>query len=108
MPTSASTARTSAPRPASCRCCSCSAPTPKRSPPTPGPARGGGGRPPTTAHHSPTSRPEPTSLPVLHLQRADAEALAADARARGWGEEAARHRRLIERLHLLITPADAS
>jgi hypothetical protein len=45
---------------------------------------------------------------VLQLQRADAEALAADARARGWGEEAARHRRLIERLDLLITRADAS
>jgi hypothetical protein len=45
---------------------------------------------------------------VLQLQRADAEALAAGAQARGWGEEAARRRRLIERLDLLITQADAS
>jgi hypothetical protein len=45
---------------------------------------------------------------VLQLQRADAEALAADAQARGWGDEAARHRRLIERLDLLINQAHAS
>jgi len=47
-------------------------------------------------------------LPVLQLQRADAEALAAGAAARGWGEDAARHRRLIERLDLLIVQAHAS
>jgi site-specific recombinase XerD len=58
--------------------------------------------------HCPNFRSEASFLPVLQLQRADAEALAADARARGWGEEAARHRRLIERLDLLITRADAS
>jgi hypothetical protein len=45
---------------------------------------------------------------VLQLQRADAEALAADAADRGWGEEAARHRRLIGRLDLLIAQAHAS
>jgi integrase len=58
--------------------------------------------------HCPNFRNDSSFLPVLQLQRADAEALAADAAARGWGEEAARHRRLIERLDLLITQADAS
>jgi integrase len=58
--------------------------------------------------HCPNFRSETSFLPVLQLQRADAEALAADAAARGWGQEAARHRRLIERLDLLITQADAS
>ena len=58
--------------------------------------------------HCPNFRSEASFLPVLQLQRADAEALAADAAARGWGEEAARHRRLIERLDLLITQAHAS
>ncbi len=57
--------------------------------------------------HCPNFCSEASFLPVLQLQRADAEALAADAQARGWGEEAARHRRLIERLDLLITQADA-
>ena len=45
---------------------------------------------------------------MLQLQRADAETLAADAAARGWGDQAARHRRLIDRLDLLITQANAS
>ena len=58
--------------------------------------------------HCPNFRSEASFLPVLQLQRADAEALAADAAARGWGDEAARHRRLIERLDLLITQANAS
>jgi len=58
--------------------------------------------------HCPNFRSEASFLPVLQLQRADAEALAADAAARGWGEEAARHRRLIDRLDLLITQANAS
>ena len=58
--------------------------------------------------HCPNFRSEASFLPVLQLQRADAETLAADAAARGWGEEAARHRRLIERLNLLITQANAS
>jgi site-specific recombinase XerD len=58
--------------------------------------------------HCPNFRSEASFLPVLQLQRVDAEALAADAQARGWGEEAARHRRLIERLDLLITRAHAS
>jgi hypothetical protein len=58
--------------------------------------------------HCPNFRSGASFLPVLQLQRADAEALAADAQARGWGDEAARHRRLIERIDLLITQADAS
>jgi len=58
--------------------------------------------------HCPNFRSEASFLPVLQLQRADAETLAADAQARGWGDEAARHRRLIERLDLLITQAHAS
>jgi site-specific recombinase XerD len=58
--------------------------------------------------HCPNFRSEASFLPVLQLQRADAEALAADAQARGWGEETARHHRLIERLDMLITQADAS
>ena len=58
--------------------------------------------------HCPNFRSETSFLPVLHLQRADAETLAADAAARGWGDEAARHRRLIERLDLLIAQAHAS
>ena len=58
--------------------------------------------------HCPNFRCESSFLPVLQLQRADAEALAADAQQRGWGEEAARHRRLAERLDALIARADAS
>jgi site-specific recombinase XerD len=58
--------------------------------------------------HCPNFRSEASFLPVLQLQRADAETLAADAAARGWSEEAARHRRLIDRLDLLITQAHAS
>jgi len=58
--------------------------------------------------HCPNFRSGASFLPVLQLQRADAEALAADAAARGWGAEAARHRRLIERLDLLIAQANAS
>ena len=58
--------------------------------------------------HCPNFRSEASFLPVLQLQRADAEALAADAAARGWGDEATRHRRLIERLDLLIGQAHAS
>jgi site-specific recombinase XerD len=58
--------------------------------------------------HCPNFRSEASFLPVLQLQRTDAEALAADAAARGWGDEAARHRRLIERLDKLIIQANAS
>ena len=58
--------------------------------------------------HCPNFRNDAGFLPVLQLQRADTEALAADAEARGWGEEAARHRRLLRRLDLLIDQANAS
>ena len=58
--------------------------------------------------HCPNFRSEASFLPVLLTQRADAAALAADAETRGWGQEAARHRRLIDRLDLLIAQAHAS
>jgi hypothetical protein len=58
--------------------------------------------------HCPHFRADASFLLVVQLQRADAEALAADAAARGWGAEAARHPRLIERLDLLIAHARAS
>jgi hypothetical protein len=57
--------------------------------------------------HWPNFRSEQSFLPILAMQRADAEALVADADARGRGEEAARHRRLIERLDLLIEHSQA-
>ena len=57
--------------------------------------------------HCPNFRSEASFLPVLQLQRVDAEALAADAEQRGWGEEAARHRRLIERLDQLMSHAQS-
>ena len=58
--------------------------------------------------HCPNFRNDPSFLPILAAQRADAETLAADAHARGWENEAARHRKLAERLGLLITQAQAS
>jgi len=58
--------------------------------------------------HCPNFRNDASFLPILQLQRADTEALAADAAARGWSDEAARHRRLLERLDTLISQADAS
>ena len=57
--------------------------------------------------HCPNFRSEPSFLPVLQLQRVDAQALLADAEERGWGDEARRHRRLIERIDALIAKADA-
>ncbi len=58
--------------------------------------------------HCPNFRSDPTFLPILATQRIDAAALAADADARGWGDEAARHRRLVERLDLLIARAQSA
>jgi len=58
--------------------------------------------------HCPNFRNDATFLPVLQLQRVDTEKLAADAAERGWGDEAARHRRLLDRLDLLISQANAS
>jgi integrase len=57
--------------------------------------------------HCPNLRSDKTFLPILRLQRVDADALLADAEERGWGVEAARHRRLIERIDTLIADADA-
>lgn len=55
--------------------------------------------------HCPNFRTDATYLPVLAAQRVDAEALAADAQARGWVAEAERHHRLVERLDLLMSQA---
>ena len=53
--------------------------------------------------HCPNFRTDAGFLAVLGAQRADAAALAADADTRGWADEAARHRRLADRLDQLIT-----
>ncbi|MDQ4096319.1 MAG: site-specific integrase [Actinomycetota bacterium] len=55
--------------------------------------------------HCPSFRTDAASVSVLAAQRVDAEALAADAEARGWIDEAQRHRRLIARLDVLLTEA---
>jgi integrase len=53
--------------------------------------------------HCPSYRTDDTHTPVLAAQRRDAEILVRDAEARGWKSEADRHRKLIERLDILIT-----
>jgi integrase len=53
--------------------------------------------------HCPNFRTDPGFLAVLGAQHTDATALAADAEARGWADEAHRHRRLADRLDELIT-----
>ena len=58
--------------------------------------------------HCSTFRSDVTFLPTLLTQRVDAEVLVSDAEARGWGEEAARHRRLIERLDRFISDAQSA
>jgi len=58
--------------------------------------------------HCPNYRSDVTFLPILATQRTDAAALAADAEARGWGEEASRHRRLVERLDTLISRSETA
>lgn len=55
--------------------------------------------------HCPNFRTDTSYLPVLAAQRADAETLARDAEARGWGSEVERHRRLIARLDAHIHQA---
>jgi integrase len=58
--------------------------------------------------HCPSFRTDAAFLPVLAAQRTDTEKLLADAEARGWGEEAARHRRLLERLDQRMAQTEAS
>jgi integrase len=55
--------------------------------------------------HCPNLRTDHAFLPILATQRADAATLAADAETRGWGEEATRHRHLVERLDQLMNRA---
>jgi integrase len=55
--------------------------------------------------HCPNYRTDAAFMPILAAQRQDAELLAADAEQRGWGQEATRHRRLIDRLDQLIDHA---
>jgi integrase len=57
--------------------------------------------------HCPNFRTDASHLAVLSAQRVDAEALLADAEARGWVAEADRHRRLIERLDLHMARSQA-
>ncbi|MDA8265445.1 MAG: tyrosine-type recombinase/integrase [Actinomycetota bacterium] len=57
--------------------------------------------------HCPNFRSDATFLPALLAQRADTADLLADAEARGWGEEAARHRRLVERLDKVVADIEA-
>ena len=57
--------------------------------------------------HCPSFRTDAASVSVLAAQRVDAEALAQDAEARGWIEEAERHRRLITRLDALLAEGEA-
>jgi integrase len=56
--------------------------------------------------HCPNYRTDAGFLAVLGAQRADAAALATDAAARGWADEANRHRRLADRLDQLISHAE--
>jgi len=53
--------------------------------------------------HCPNFRTDTGYLAVLGAQKADTLTLAADAEARGWGDEARRHRHLADRLDTLIT-----
>ena len=57
--------------------------------------------------HCPSFRADASHLAILAAQRVDAQALAADAAARGWAAEADRHRRLIERLGTVIAQSQA-
>ncbi len=52
--------------------------------------------------HCPSFRADAASISVLSAQRVDTQQLAADAEARGWIDEAERHRRLLARLDLLL------
>ena len=52
--------------------------------------------------HCPAYRTDPELVPILAAQRLDTLALADDALARGWHDEADRHHRLLARLDQLI------
>jgi len=57
--------------------------------------------------HCPSFRTDTASISVLGAQRVDAKALADDAEARGWIDEADRHHRLVARLDALLAEGDA-
>jgi integrase len=58
--------------------------------------------------HCPSFRTDAASISVLGAQRLDAEALVADAEARGWLDEAERHRRLVARLDSLLAATETA
>jgi integrase len=58
--------------------------------------------------HCPNLRTDATFLPILAAQRADAETLAADAKARGWEQEATRHQALVARIDQLMATGDTA
>ncbi len=55
--------------------------------------------------HCPNFRTDSVTVAVLAAQRVDTAALAADAEARGWIDEAERHHKLLARLDTLIAQA---
>jgi Phage integrase family len=55
--------------------------------------------------HCPNFRTDTATVAVLAAQRVDTAALADDAEARGWIDEAERHRKLLARLDTLIAQA---
>ena len=58
--------------------------------------------------HCPSLRTDATFLPILAAQRTDAATLAADAKARGWEQEATRHQALVARINQLMTRSDTA
>src|SRR6266540_4220101 len=82
-PTSASIARTSAPRPASCPCCNCSGSTPKPSPPTPNSVAGARRPPGTAASSSASTCSSPRPMPADHDEQARVEVACAELAAAG-------------------------
>jgi integrase len=58
--------------------------------------------------HCPSLRTDATFLPILAAQRIDAATLAADAKARGWEQEATRHQALVARIDALMSRSDTA